>query len=162
MTGVPSPYPPEQLIGALIPAVLPRQRPAPMPSVDLPAALAADAAEGAVVLSVGRVERNGRIPAAAALTALGWDRGTRLRAHARGRRIVLLAADGDAATATVTSRAQIAVPIAVRRLAGIDSGATVLLAAIIERQIIVVHRAVDVARLLRRAHARILGGRRAQ
>jgi len=130
-----------------------------MPSVDLRAALAADSAERAVVLSVGKVERNRRIPAAAALGALGWGRGMVLRAHACGRRIVILAAHGGAATATVTTRAQIAVPIAVRRLARIDSGATVVLAAIVERQIMVVHLATDVVRLLRRRRARATAGR---
>jgi len=159
MTGVPSPHPPEQLISALIPASLPRQRPLPMPAVELPAAPPPASTESSVVLSVGRVEGTGRIPAAAVVAALGWPPGTGLRAGATGRRIVLEVAVSDLATAAVTSRAQITVPVAVRRLAGIDAGSAVVLAAIVGQQVLVVHQAADVVRLLRRTHMRILGGR---
>jgi hypothetical protein len=109
------------------------------------------------MLSMSRLDRSGRIPAAAAVEEMGWPAGTRMRVDVRSWRLVLLAA--PAGPATVTARAQIAVPVASRRLAGIGDGSMVMLAAFPAGQVLVVHPASEIVRLLRRTHARILGSR---
>jgi len=158
MTGVPPFRSSEQLIGALIPAALQRPRPTPLPAIELHDAEPPTAAQDVVELSAGRIDRSGRIPAAAAVAALGWAPGAALRLEVRHRRIVLRpAASGSPARGSVTARAQIVVPAAARTLAGITAGSTVVLAACEARQVLVVHAAVDVVRLLRCIHAQILG-----
>jgi len=106
---------------------------------------------------MARLDKSGRIRAATAVADLGWPPGTRLRADVRGRRIVLR--PEPAGQAAVTAREQIVVPAAARQLAGIGESDPVLLAALPAGQILIIHPAPEIARLLRRTHARILGGR---
>jgi hypothetical protein len=68
-------------------------------------------------------------------------------AEVRSRRIVLWTAPSQ--PAAVTDRAQ----FAARRLAGIGEGSTVVVAALLGPQLLLVHPAAEVVRLLRRTHA---------
>jgi len=133
MTGVPPLRQSEQLIGALIPASLLRQRPPPLPAVELPAPHASVAAEDRVELFACRVDPSGRILATAAAAVLDWPVGTRLRAELIGRSVVLRVDDlGRARTAgaDITLRAKIGLPVAVRHLCAIEPGSVVVLATL--------------------------------
>lgn len=106
---------------------------------------------------MGRLDGSGRVRAMSAVADLGWAPGTRLRADVHSRRVVLV--PDPAGLAAITSRAQVVLPIAARHLAAIGDSEPVLLAALPARQILIIHPAVEIARMLRRTHARILGGR---
>ncbi|GAA0276433.1 hypothetical protein [Cryptosporangium japonicum] len=143
----------EQLIGAVVPdlRVDPETVPAPLtvlPSAALPT--------GEFVLDVARVDRSGRFPACGVLSVLGWEFGWRIEVDAvHGAVVIRRAASGRRA---VDGRGSIPLPVAVRDLCGIAPAGEVVLAASAVLQVLVVHPAAIVARLLSEHHVRLLGG----
>jgi len=92
------------------------------------------------------MDRSGRIHERILLHELGWDPGTRLDMDTMHGLIVI------AATSTgqhsIDHRGAISLPVALRRLCGIECGPPLVLAAAIPEQVMVVHPATVVAHLL--------------
>jgi hypothetical protein len=162
MTGVPSPHPPEQLIAALIPASLPSRRPPPLPAIELPPLQPPTLRDDRVVLSTGRIDQSGRIPLRPQLRRwIGRPAHTFVSTPSTGGSSFDSArpASRRLPRPRVTVRAKIGLPVAARRMCGIEPGLVVVLAALVRQRLLVIHPAVEVVRLLRHTHARILGGR---
>jgi hypothetical protein len=142
----------ERLIGMVVPRPLPRAAPPPAVLPVLPARhLPAD--PDGVLLEVARLDRSGRLSARGLLRALGW---------ASGHRVAIDVIDG---TITITSsvtgrhamdrRGDLALPAAARHMCGIGTDPAVVLAAYPSVDLIVVHPACTVARLLADLHCRL-------
>jgi hypothetical protein len=154
MTGVPRPAPPiaEQLIAALVPVTVPPQPdPAPMPALPTPPAPEPEQ----VLLATCVIDCSGRIGAAPLLAALAWHAGDPIEVDlAHGAVNIRARREGRL---RIGSRGDISIPSAVRALSRLQSGHHVLLAALTDHGVLVVHRADAVARLLGRVHRLILG-----
>jgi|SRR2546430_1461073 len=136
----------ERLIGALIPVPTGHRvppEPAPLPALPVrrPVAVGGDG-----LVETARVDRSGRVPAAAALRVLGWRPGQRVDVAVVGEVIVVAAA--VAGLYRVDGRNQVGLPVAARRMCGIDSGPPVFVVAWPVPGLLVVHAAAMVARLL--------------
>jgi hypothetical protein len=146
----------EHLIGALVPAPFrwPPPSPSPLPALPAPR-LPTDAGPDAVLLEMARLDRSGRVHARALLDALGWHAGHRLDVAVVGGVLVV----GSARTGlhTVGNRGVLTLPAAARSMCGIDIGPPVVLLASLPQDVVVVHPASTVCRLLAGHHAR-LGG----
>jgi hypothetical protein len=148
----------EQPIGVLIPVPLtdrPRPRPAPIPMLPAPRP-PVDLSRGEVVLGVACPDRSGRVTERAVLQALRWTPGHRIgmRPHAG----ILVIASAPAGRHVVGSRGELPLPTAVRTMCGIAEGEPVLLAAFPARDLLVIHPASTIARLLADLHTQALGG----
>lgn len=139
----------EQLIGMLIPAVIPRPQPSPAPMPRLPASrppridtLRVDAA---------RVDPSGRICATSLLPDLGWNAGQMIDIGLHDP--YLLVRTTAHGTVTVGVRGSIGLPAAQRQMCGIDIAATVILAADLSTAFLRIYPAAVVARLLAAGHA---------
>lgn len=155
-----SPVPPwpqrprERLIAALVPDTPPRRpRPASLPR--LPALRVPAQAGPELLIECARIHRAGRVHAHAVFAALGWAPGRRLALDIVGELIVL--APDPAGWHRIDSRGAVTLPAAARRMCGIDPGPPLLLAATVAEQLLVVHPAATVARLLA-SHYRELTG----
>jgi hypothetical protein len=58
----------------------------------------------------------------------------------------------------VGARGDLALPVAARTMSGIDSGEPVVLVANPSSDVLVIHTAATVAKLLTQCHARLVGG----
>jgi hypothetical protein len=147
----------EQLISALLPDVTAR-RPAPprAPMPTLPASRPVDLDEpDAVMLGTVRVDRSGRFHERALLRALGWEPGRSIDLDVVHEAIVMMgAADG---AHRIDARGAVALPAAARRMCGIPTGSPVVLVAIVHRQLLIVHPARTVARVLAAHHTGLIG-----
>jgi hypothetical protein len=129
----------EQMIGALVPPATRRVSPVvPLVEVMLPRlALPTDINRGSVVLDQARLDASGRFSARNLLRGLCWLPGHRVDAAVVGEAVVF----GGSVTGrqTVGSRGELAVPAAARTLAGFDRGSPVLLVAVPDRDVLIVH-----------------------
>lgn len=97
----------------------------------------------------------GRVVAQHLLQGLGWTPGRRLNIQPRqGMLIVGSAHDGRH---QIGSRSELPLPAPARRMCGIKSGQPVLLAAFVTHDLLVVHPASTVIRLLADLHTRLAG-----
>lgn len=111
----------------------------------------------ALLLDMARVDCSGRVSARGLLRALGWHAGHRVDTAAiDGAVVIASAATGLHA---VTTRGEIALPAAARQLCGITvPGPQVLLATSPAQDVIVVHPARTLARLLVEHHTNLTAG----
>jgi hypothetical protein len=156
MTRVPPPdCPPERPIAALIPAALPRPHPVLAPVGDLSPAPAVDAS--ATVFAVARLNPSGQISARTVMSALGWASGDQVAVTVRHGAIVISLSDRGGRT--IGADGTIVLPIAARRMCAIADRSSVLLAALPDPGLLVVHPNATVAQLLSRRHAQIVRDR---
>lgn len=145
----------EQMIAALIPTPLPHPRPEPAPLPTLPAVPSSPEQAEPVIptLDIARVDRSGRVSARSLLDQLGWRPGHRLRVDVfDGAILIWPATDG---LPLVGARGDLVLPVAVRQMCAINTGDLVVLAAEHTRDLLIVHPAATVARLLADLHARL-------
>ncbi|MEV0561441.1 hypothetical protein [Dactylosporangium sp. NPDC050588] len=148
----------EQMIAALIPTPLPRPRPEPAPLPTLPTlSSGAEQAEPVVpTLDIARLDHSGRVSARSLLGLLGWRPGHRLRVDViDGAILIWPASDGRP---LVGARGDLALPVAVRQMCAIDTGDLVVLAAEHTHDLLIVHPAAMVARLLADLYTRLTAG----
>jgi bifunctional DNA-binding transcriptional regulator/antitoxin component of YhaV-PrlF toxin-antitoxin module len=146
----------ERLIGVLVPGPIGRPPPSPPPLPALPSLrLPTDAAPDAALLDLARLDRSGRIYARPLLDALGWRAGHRVDiAVVAG---VLVAASTPRGLHVVGSRGVLTLPAAARSMCGIEPGVPVVLLASPAENVLVVHPASTVTRLLAQHHGRLEG-----
>ena len=162
MSRVPPPdCPPEQPIAPLIPTALPRPRPAPAPVGDLPTAPASarpsvSAGTGPAVFAIARLNPSGQISAGSVVSALGWAPGDRIAFTVRHGAIVVRPTGHG--RRSVGAGSSLVLPAAARRMCAIPARSPVLLVALPEAGLLVIHPVATVARLLARRHAQILKG----
>ncbi|MEV0561457.1 hypothetical protein [Dactylosporangium sp. NPDC050588] len=135
----------EQMIAALIPVPLPRASPLRPPLPHLPAEpTTLDPLD--LHLGVGQLDPSGRISARPLLHLLDWAPGHRIQfdiAHS-----TITATSSPAGRHTIGATGLLAVPAATRRLCNLASGDLVVLLAAPQRQLLLIHPARTVARLL--------------
>jgi hypothetical protein len=140
-----SPAPAEQMIAALIPAPLARARPPKPPLPHLPAPPSgSDQVEPH--LHAGRLDPSGRISARALLHLLGWSPGHRV--HFASTRTVITATSSPAGRHTLGTTGLLAIPAPIRQLCCLTAGDMVVLVADTSRDLLLIHPARTVARLL--------------
>lgn len=154
--------PSEQLIAALLPDVT-ASRPAPRP-VSLPSlpvlSLSSIDDPDTVLVGAARVDRSGRIHERALFRALGWEPGHELQLDTAYDMIAIASVPGG--RHRVDDRGALALPVAARRMCGITIGRPVILAAAVAQQVLVVHPAAALARLLTVPHTTLMGARDAR
>ncbi|MCP2323430.1 hypothetical protein HDA40_001937 [Hamadaea flava] len=151
----PSDCPPEQPIAALIPAALPRARPEPAPVGDLPPTPQGDG--DVTAYACARLTPSGVIRAGKVLTALSWlphDRVAFTVEHG-----CIVAALADHGGRPIGAGGSLVLPIAARRMCAILTGSQVLLAALPDAGLLVVHPIARIDRQLARRHGQIVRGR---
>jgi hypothetical protein len=138
----------ERLIGALIPDALgTHTETTTVPLPTLPTLSRLHTIEPtALLVSTTRMDRSGRIHERILLHQLGWQPGTRLDMDTMYG-MVLIAAD-PTGHHIIDHRGALSLPVAMRRLCGIECGPPLVLAAAIPDQVMVVHPSVVVAHLL--------------
>jgi hypothetical protein len=149
----------EQPIGVLVPVPLadrPRPRPAPIPALPAPRP-PVDLSGAEVVLGVACPDRSGRVTERVLLNALRWGPGQRI--HIRPQAGILVIVAAAAGRHAVGSRGELPLPAAARQMCGIAAGQPVLLAAFPAHDLLVIHPARRVARLLADLHAQAIGVR---
>ena len=146
----------EQLIGALIPAapIPPQPQPIPLASLLVIAQTGDDISDG-VVLGVARVDPCGRVSARSVCAAMGWQPGQHLAITIRHGTILLTAS--DVGRLAVAGRNELGLPAAARQLCAIMPGSWVLLAALTQRGVMIIHPQGAVTRLLVDLHHQLLG-----
>jgi hypothetical protein len=145
----------EQLIGVLIPAVLPRPKPPPAPLPRLPARR--DPAERRLLVDAARVDPSGRVWATTVLRALGWTAGHRISIdHSDHALVVRTAAAGHH---TVGTRGSLGLPAPQRQMSSIDIATTVILVAAVDADLLLVCPVAVVGPLFAEMYARLLGVR---
>lgn len=132
----------------------PRSRPAPIPALPVPCP-PADLSAAEVVLGVACPDRSGRITNRAALHALQWGPGQPIDIRPQAGILVIAAA--PTVRHVVGSRGELPLPAAARKMCGIVAGQPVLLAAFPSHDLLVIHAARTVARLLADLHDRAIG-----
>lgn len=138
----------ERMIGALVPPATRRVSPA-VPLVDamLPRlALPTDVGPGSVLLDQARLDASGRFSARNLLRVLSWLPGHRVDAAVAGEAVVF--GGSETGRQQVGSRGELTVPAAARSLAGFDRGAPVVLVAVADRDLLIVHSHALLVRLL--------------
>jgi hypothetical protein len=150
-----SPGSPELLIGALIPAAIPRPPPTPAPLPQLPAPRLP--AQPDPVLDIARLDRSGRLSARTLLRDLGWHPGHRVDIDVADG--ALRVAANPAGRHMLGARGDLALPTSARQLCGIAPGSAVVLAGYPPANLVVIHPASVVARLLHEHHGRGSEGR---
>lgn len=148
----------EQLIGALVPGPIGRPPPSPPPLPALPPLrLPTDAGADTALLDLARLDRSGRVHARPLLDALGWGAGHRVDiAVVAG---VLVVGSTPGGLHVVGSRGVLTLPAAARSMCGIEPGVPVVLLASPAQNVLVVHPANTITRLLAQHHARLEGNR---
>lgn len=149
----------EEIVDSLVLNPLPGRSPpppAPLPALP-PLRLPTDADPRSLLLDMARLDRSGRVYARALLKALGWHAGHGIDLDVVTGALVV----GSSATGrhTVGSRGGIRLPAAARRMCGIEPGPPVLVIASIPLDVLVIHPASTVARLILQHHARLEGDR---
>ena len=104
----------------------------------------------AVMLGTARVDRSGRFHERALLRALGWEPGRSIDLDVSHEAIVMMGAAAGAHR--IDDRGAVALPAAARWMCGIPTGLPVVLIAIVHRQLLIVHPARTVARVLAAHH----------
>ena len=138
----------ERLIAALIPDALEAcsdiaSTPLPM----LPTLTRLDGvAPGRLMVSTTRIDRSGRMHERFLLRELGWEPGQRLEMDTMHGMILIAAT--RTGHHTVDARGAISLPAALRHLCGIEPGPPLVLAAAVPEQVMAIHPADTVARLL--------------
>ncbi|HZM82546.1 MAG TPA: hypothetical protein VFC19_43065 [Candidatus Limnocylindrales bacterium] len=157
MTDVPRPVPQitEQLIAALVPAtVIPQPAAVSLPA--LPASVVPDRPnQGPVLIATCVMDHSGRVNAAPLLKALAWAPGDLIDVDLLHGVVVVEAI--RTGRHVIGVRGDIGIPAAVRAMCGIHPDHQVLLAALVDQRVLVIHSVGAVARLLARRHHRILG-----
>lgn len=102
------------------------------------------------------VDCRGRVADRAALAALSWAPGTRL--DIRESQGLLLIRRDDHGVFTVTQQGHLRLPATVRRRCGLAPGDRVLLVAIPERDLLIIHTPAALDDLLTHRHTEVLGG----
>ncbi|WP_432973463.1 hypothetical protein [Dactylosporangium sp. CA-233914] len=143
----------EQMIAALIPAPLPRPRPQPPPLPSLPSPRTSPP-QALPELDIARLDRSGRVSARLLLERLGWRPGQRLRTDVADPAILIW--PDHAGAPLVGARGDLTLPAAVRQMCAIAIGDLVVLAADLDRGLLVVHPEDTVARLLADLHVRLI------
>jgi hypothetical protein len=139
---------PERRIKALVPPELPRRSPPqplvlpPLPAIALPSNVDPDA----VLLDAARLDGSGRISARTLLAELDWPPGQRLQATVVADAVLIYAAPNGAHR--VGSRGDLPVPGPARDLTGLHPRDLVVLVASPQHQLLIVHPAAVVTRLL--------------
>jgi hypothetical protein len=154
--------PPEQLIAALLPDVTtprPTLRPVSLPSLPVLSLPSIDDPD-TLLVGVARVDRSGRIHERALLGALGWEPGHELEPDTANDMIAIASVPGG--RHRVNDRGALALPAAARRMCGITIGRPVILLAAVPQQILLVHPAAALARLLAARYTTLMGGRAAR
>ena len=105
-----------------------RRRAGPGAGRPLPLARPARSAPEDVIYGLGRIDSSGRICDQAIVTALGWAGGDLLTLTARAG--VVIARRDPGGMVTLSGRAYISVPAALRHRCGLEAGDQVLLAAL--------------------------------
>jgi hypothetical protein len=158
-TRKPPPAVQEQLIAALLPDVHAEpspHSPAPLPTLPPPPTLLTRAAADELLVGLARINRSGRLHEQRLLHTLGWTPGQRLALDViHGLIVVQPSSTGSHA---LDSRGALPLPAAARHTCGIGSGPTVMLAASVPEQSLVIHPAALVARLLATHYANLPGG----
>ncbi len=157
MTRVPrsNPVPAEQMIAALIPTPLPRTCPPRPPLPQLPAPRTGPDQAGAH-LDVSRLDPSGRISARPLLHRLGWPPGHRIQFNVANGAITAI--PSPAARHTIGATGLLAVPAAIRQLCHLAAGDMVVLLADPGRDLLLIHPAHTVARLITDQFAAADGG----
>ncbi|WP_426503083.1 hypothetical protein ACPPVO_36425 [Dactylosporangium sp. McL0621] len=146
------PVPAEQMIAALIPASLRRARPPRPPLPQLPTPRTGpDLAEAH--LDVGRLDPSGRISARALLHLLGWPPGHRVTFDITAS--VITATSDPAGRHTIGATGLLATSAPIRQLCNLAVGDLVVLLADPAHDLLLVHPARTVVRLL--ADRRVAG-----
>jgi hypothetical protein len=147
----------EQLIAALLPDVTSLRstpQPAPMPSLPAPASPRLNNPDR-LLLGIARLDRSGRVHELTLLRALGWGPGHELTLDTTDDLIVISSMSGG--RHRIDNRSALALPAAARRMCGITSGLPVLLVAAVDEQVLVVHPAASVMRLLAAQYSTLIG-----
>jgi hypothetical protein len=135
------------LIAALLPASPARQRPPTMPLPAPPPVVALRTVRpDRLLIGTARIDRSGRVHERALLRALGWGPGRRLDLDSVDGLIVV--APAPVGRHVVDGRGGLPLPAAARRMCGIEPGPPLVLAAAVAEQVLVIHPAATVARLL--------------
>jgi len=136
----------ERLVSLLVPPELPPAAPGRALAVSV---LAAETTSphgspvGRLLLGTAVIDRSGRVRDGALLTALGWGAGERLTVGmAPGAAVLRRVADG---AFRIDGRGQVFVPAAVRALLGIGSGERMVLVALLDADVLVMHPVAVVA-----------------
>ena len=109
-----------------------------------------------VVYGIGRIDASGRVADQGVLTALGWAGGDRLTLTAEAG--VVTARRDPGGMVTVTGRAYLVIPAALRRRCGLEPGDRVLLAGapadetLTAYSLAVVHEAIRARGVFPHAH----------
>ncbi|WP_219413447.1 hypothetical protein [Pseudonocardia nigra] len=149
----------EQLIAAVLPDVTaprPTPRPVSLPSLPAPDLPSLDDPD-TLLVGTARVDRSGRVHERALLHALGWEPGHELELDTGSGVIAVTSVPGG--RYRVDGRGALALPAAARRMCGITIGPPVVLVAAAHEQILLVHPAATVARLLAGHYATVIGTR---
>ncbi|HEX5539979.1 MAG TPA: hypothetical protein VFX60_00175 [Micromonospora sp.] len=150
----------EQLIGALIPVPLsdrPRPRPASIPALPEPRQ-PGGASPDEVLVGMACPDRSGRVTECGLLGALRWDPGHRIAINMQDQMLVI--ASVRAGEHVVGSRGELPLPASARQMCAIAPGQPLLLAALVAHDLLVIHPASTVTRLLTDLHAQVIRGRR--
>ena len=142
----------------LVPGMIERPPPSPPPLPTLPSLrLPTDAAPDAALLDTARLDRSGRVHARPLLDALGWGTGHRVDIAVVSGVLVIGATPGG--LHAVGSRGVLTLPAAARSMCSIEPGVPVVLLASPGQNLLVVHPASTITRLLAQHHARLEGDR---
>jgi len=114
----------------------------------------------ALLLDMARVDSSGRLSARGLLRALSWPAGGRVDIAVVDDALVVGSA--RASLHVVGSRGALALPTAARQMCGIAAGEPVLLVACPRQDVLVVHAARTVLRLISEHHTRLAAGSRAE
>jgi hypothetical protein len=117
-----------------------------------------DASPDEVLLGLARPDRSGRVIERGLLGALDWSPGHRIDIHPHDGMLVI--ASALAGQHVVGSRGELPLPASARQMCGIMPGQPLLLAALVAHDLLVIHPASTVARLLTDLHGQVIGGHR--
>ncbi|NLU77820.1 AbrB/MazE/SpoVT family DNA-binding domain-containing protein [Micromonospora sp. HNM0581] len=107
---------------------------------------------------MARPDRSGRVTERGLMGALRWSSGHRIDIYPQ--RGMLVIASAPAGQHAVGSRGELPLPASVRQMCAILPGQPLLLAALVAHDLLVIHPASSVARLLADLHTQVIGGRR--
>ncbi|MGH3520704.1 MAG: AbrB/MazE/SpoVT family DNA-binding domain-containing protein [Haloechinothrix sp.] len=127
-------------------------RPLPLPTVPTPRA-------GTAVYGLAAVDCRGRVADRMVFAALGWVAGTPLAISSAHGTLVI--GTDPSGVFGMTSQGHLRLPAPVRHCCGLASGDRVLLAAYLDRDLLLVHPPAVLDLVLADCHATLLGGDRA-
>jgi hypothetical protein len=137
----------ERLIAALVPDAaehLELMPPAPLPM--LPALRRVERAGSALLVATTRMDRSGLVHERLLFRALGWEPGHRLEMDIVHGLIVVAAA--PTGPYVIDDRGALRLPAPLRHLSRIEQGPPLVLSAVVDAQVLVVHPATLVAEML--------------